>query len=52
MTYKHFIERLRIKFGESLGEKTNWGRNQVMEKFDTSISSVLIEVLDEEVSNG
>ncbi len=44
---KSVIFNIRKLFHEKLQEKTNWGRNDVIKMFDTSVTEVMIKLAED-----
>ena len=43
---KKLIKRIEELFNEKLKEKTNWGRNEVMQAYKDAVSEALLETLE------
>lgn len=43
MELKELLDKLRTNFNAQLQEKTNWGRNDVMGRFERAMSDTLAE---------
>ena len=47
----NFVSLLRDRLKDKLEEKTNWGKNQVMEAFNEAVSDVLWGFVDDAMEN-
>ena len=48
MSVEKFAQQLRLAFKQALQEKTGWGRNEILKKFDESMIEVLIKGVAED----
>jgi len=47
---KKLVERIKWLFFEKLKEKTGWGRNDIMEVYNSCVYQAVMELLDEKES--
>lgn len=45
--FKSFIETLKENFKKRLQQKTNWGKNEVIQEFEKALIEVIVEFLNE-----
>ena len=52
MTIEQFVNMFRQTFYANLNQKTNWGRNQIREEFERSLSQAMMRVNSEGQGHG